>query len=1031
MVILFINFSNLFAQKPIQNSFNRSEKCGTQNWLNSIYSAYPAFRQQYLDNEKKLGQAIHKLLQQPQNSLINYRTNAIFYIPIVFHVVIPDQVLVPDVMILSQLNRINLDYAGFNTDSTNATVFYSVRGHSKIQFCLAQRTPSGTPTNGIDRVTSSILSNGSVGDPIKHTSTGGSDAWNPNNYLNIWIGFADNSDVLGYGTFPIGTEENNVVGIPQNEQGVFIIPGSLPGGDAIPYDGGRTLTHELGHFFWLRHIWGDADCGDDFPNTPGIDDTPQQNNETFGCPSGAVETGCTGSATPPGRMYQNFLDYTDDACMSMFTKGQNIRADQALLLFRPGLLSSNGCSPVIPLANDASIAAIVTPVNNANCLGANSPLTVNLKNEGSNTLTSATLSVEVNSVLVQTFNWIGNLAPGASVNLNLNNVNLIAGTNTIAVCTSKPNGTADSSPFNDCKIVIVFSATIPGPAVPLPIIEGFEAVAFPPPNWTRVNPDNDIMWQKNINGVVHGGIANAFINHFNYPATGQVDDIISPRLTVGTADSLWVSFWGAYKGFPNSSFEIIEAGVSTNCGNTFTTVYSSPANVDFGVDPVVTATNWFPSAINHWRKKSIDLSSFISAGEIIVRFRVINQHGNNFFLDDININKKIFKDNDAAVIAINNPLPKLCDNSGAPEVVIKNFGNLALTSVKINFQLDGTGPVTTFNWTGNLARNQTAIVTLPNANYGAMGSHSINAYTTLPNNVADQDQTNDGQIKSFKVYSILPIPGTITEDFTSTTFPPANWEVINPDGDLTWQRNSLVGKKAIGSAWINDFLNNTIDESDDLALPNYSYSGIDSIFMSFNLAHLSRTLPGTPDSRFDTLSVLLSKDCGNTYTTVYKKNGGELETVNNPSIQSRSLPFIPNNNQWRKDSINLGTNLSGTEARFQLSFRFSGNFENNFFLDDINIRTQVLPAKFKTQGYLILPNPFRNVFAVWHYLLPTNLRYINVYNSAGQLVWSKQFPNGGDKYIQIDLSGRSAGTYTVSVGYLDKKSNINIPVVKY
>jgi hypothetical protein len=278
---------------------------------------------------------------------------------------------------------------------------------------------------------------------------------------------------------------------------------------------------------------------------------------------------------------------------------------------------------------------------------------------------------------------------------------------------------------------------------------------------------------------------------------------------------------------------------------------------------------------------------------------------------------------------------------------------------------------------------------------------------------------------------VLPLPGTVSEEFTSSTFPPGNWAIINPNADITWTRNASIGNRAAGSAFFNDFVNTNVDRIDDLAMPNYSYSGIDSIFLTFNVAHLTRTLPGTTGARLDTLHVLLSKDCGNTFTTIYKKFGEELQTVNDPNFQTSMLSFAPLSNHWRKDSLNLGKYLGSSEPLMQIIFRMSGNMENNLYLDDVNLRTQVLPARLKNDGYLILPNPFRNTFGVWHYQVPTTLRYINVYNSVGQLVWSKQYPGGGDKYIQIDLSGRAAGTYTVNLGYDDSNRNVNVQIVKY
>ncbi len=1036
---LFFSGTNIFAQQRIQPGTvtQASERCGTNMWLESMFRTYPGFRQQYEENERKLADAINLRLQQIHNNP-NSRTTSLGTIPIVFHVVLSNQSLVPDAMITAQLNRINLDYSGLNTDSTNGAAFYSVRGHSPIQFCLAKRTPTNLPATGIVRVTSSTLSNSNLADPVKSTAAGGSDAWDPTKYVNIWIADFTSSDLLGYGTFPIGTPEN---GFPLAEQGIVIDYATLPGGTLVPYNGGRTLTHELGHFLWLKHIWGDdtadpftcpaagACGGSDFTGTPALDDTPNQCSGSGGCPTGLQFDVCTPGGN--GYMYQNFMDYTNDACMTMFTNGQDLRAQTALTTYRPGLLTSNGCVPLTLLPNDASILAAVAPSAGFVTCDPTIPLTVTLRNAGSNPLTSVRITVTRNGTPIQTFDWTGNLATFESTPVALNPVPLVVGANAIQICTSIPNGNPDSDATNDCFTVNGSR----GAGAALPLVEGFESATFPPAGWIRNNPDGNITWQRTTTGVAHSGTGKAYVDHFNYFLGTDNDDLRTPPYVVGTADSLWVSFWAAYRGFPGFPFDQFQVMVSSDCGQTFQVVYNARNDTAFvapeGASPTFGTGGYFPSNVDQWKRKSIDLSNFISAGNVQVQFRAINQFGNNMHLDDINIDKKIFPNNDAGVIAINRPAAKVCTSSEAPIVVIKNYGKINLTSVRINYQIDAAGPVTTFNWTGNLPRNQTATVTLPTASLGAVGNHSINVYTTLPNNVADEDPTNDGLIKAYAVSQIFALPGSVTEEFTSTTFPPTNWSIINPDGDITWTRNGTVGNKNPGSAFFNDFVNTTVDRIDDLAMPNYSYSGVDSIFLSFNLAHITKTLPGTTGARLDTLTVLVSRDCGNTFTTVYKKFGEELQTVNDPNFQVSMNSFVPTASQWRRDSVNLGKILGATEPLVQVVFRFSGNMENNFYLDDINLRTQVLPAKLKTEGYVILPNPFRTTFGVWHYQVPTNLRYINVYNSVGQLVYSKRYPSGGDKFLQVDLSGRAAGMYTVNLGYEDSNRNITVQVVKF
>jgi hypothetical protein len=1040
--ILFLSFGNLLAQqRPVQTNINSASNgrlyCATMEALEFYLQNNPDARALAEQNKNRFA---------PEPSNQNNRTNVIVNIPIVFHIVGNSSRLaqVTDADVFWQLNKLNEDFAGSNADSTNATNFYNIRsynGYNQIRFCMAQRDPNNLPTNGITRTPSSLtgatLCTGNNYNMLKHTAQGGIDAWDPTRYFNVWVGEVGNC-LLGVAQFP-GTGSLSEFGVVIAFEGFSNNPAYVDPNYAL----GRTVVHEVGHCFGLYHIWGDeSGCtNSDFRQLTGtcllpaslagtttdqsIGDTPNQAGATTNCPSGVVTDACATSS--PGKNYQNYMDYTLDACYSMFTLKQTDRMQYVLDNCLASLKTSNGCVPPVLSPDNASISAIVTPSANFVTCDPAIPLSVTLRNTGSNTLTSVTITVTRNGTTVETRNVSGlSLASLATTNITLNAVPLVLGADAIQVCTSLPNGNPDSDPADDCKTV---NGTR-GAGTPLPLVEGFESTTFPPTGWQRINPDGGITWQRNTIGVMHGGIADAFVNHWAYATNGATDDLITPAYAVGTADSMWVSFWGAYKGYPGFPFDELQVAVSTNCGGSFTTVFNVRNDTVFAVPPVTTTANWTTSNINQWIKRSLDISQFIPAGNVQVRFRTVNRFGNNFFLDDINIDKKIFPNNDAGVIAVNKPLSRVCANSGAPEVVIKNYGKIVLTSVKINYQIDG-GAVTTFNWTGSLARNQVETVTLPVANFGATGNHSINVYTSEPNNVADEDPTNDGMVKAFATFQIYALPGSVTEDFTSSTFPPVNWTVFNPNADLTWQRNSSIGRNSPGSAWFNDYINTNVDRFDDLTTPNYSYSAIDSIFLTFNVAHRTRTLPGSTGARLDTLHVLLSRDCGNTFTTVYKKYGEELQTVNDPNFQGSLLSFTPNSNQWRRDSINLGRWLKASEPMVLLAFRVSGNIENNLYLDDINLRTQVLPERLKNDGYLVLPNPFRNTFGVWHYQVPTSLRYINVFNSAGQLVWSKKYPGGGDKYIQIDLSGRAAGTYTVNLGYDETNRNVNVQVVKY
>ena len=220
----------------------------------------------------------------------------------------------------------------------------------------------------------------------------------------------------------------------------------------------------------------------------------------------------------------------------------------------------------------------------------------------------------------------------------------------------------------------------------------------------------------------------------------------------------------------------------------------------------------------------------------------------------------------------------------------------------------------------------------------------------------------------------------------------------------------------------------TLGARDELYTPNITYAGVDSVLFSFDIAAATYSYPGSTAIPLDTLEILLTTDCGNTFTTIYKKWGEDLQTVGDPNTP-QTTEFFPAANQWRTENIDLSA--YAPNGPIQLVFRTTSNFENNIYIDNVNVRTKTLPARLKSDGYLILPNPFHNQFAVWHYRTPTNLRFITVYNASGQLVWSRQFSGNADKYLSIDLSNRPAGIYIVNLGYDDSNRNVSQRIMKY
>ncbi|MBD2768525.1 T9SS type A sorting domain-containing protein [Hymenobacter sp. BT664] len=280
------------------------------------------YEQQYQNATPDIQQqmtAIEQQTRQYQLDITNRTALAsIITIPVVVHVLYrtPSE-NVSDAQIQSQIDVLNEDFRKLNADVSNTpAAFANLAADMELQFVLASLDPNGNPTTGIERKPSTRTTWGTSND-MKSTSTGGLNAWPAGQYLNLWV-CNIGGGILGYAQFPGGAASTNGV--------VITTTGFGRGGSAVaPFHLGRTATHEVGHWLNLRHIWGDAYCGNDL-----VADTPTQQTSNFGCPAFPHLT-C--GNTTSGDMFMNYMDYTNDPCMFMFTTGQK---DRAQALFADG-----------------------------------------------------------------------------------------------------------------------------------------------------------------------------------------------------------------------------------------------------------------------------------------------------------------------------------------------------------------------------------------------------------------------------------------------------------------------------------------------------------------------------------------------------------------------------------------------------------------------------------------------------------------------------------------------------------------------
>jgi hypothetical protein len=595
------------------------DRCGTMEVLQLAMEKDPSLKESFERTQTQISQDVKARLANP-----TARENAAsVIIPIVFHIVMTDQTKVTDAQIMDQLTALNNDYAGLNADSTIIpAAFKPLFGKSKIQFVLAKRTPGDLPSNGIERIvtTQSVFTRNNSN--IKYAASGGADAWDPSRFFNIWVCNLENQ-LLGYATFP-GT------GLTR-EQGVVISYGTLPGGYYTGYNKGRTLTHESGHFFFLYHIWGDD--GGACSGSDGVGDTPNQSDASSGCPGGVITDAC--SSVAPGIMYQNYMDYSSDGCMAMFTQQQVIRMETALTRYRNSLTTSNGA--VSPLKSlDAQILTIDNPYTRV-CNAKFSPV-VTLRNWGTETLTSAEIFAGVdNGPTVQT-HWTGSLASMAAIQVVLDAVSTDAyGMHSLKIKVNAPNGGTDLLQSND-----TMSKSFEYPAPVTALTEGFETDVFPPVKWDIINTDGSLTWER-ATGVGKTGSAAMVVRNFDYKKNGQRDYIRLPQLSITGADSAFLTFEVAaamqtMAGTLLNNWDTLQVLVSTDCGNTYTSLYKKWGSTLI-TRTALTTTSFTPTA-NEWRKESVNLTPFINAGPVMLAFVNSTGNENNVYIDDINLYKK-------------------------------------------------------------------------------------------------------------------------------------------------------------------------------------------------------------------------------------------------------------------------------------------------------------------------------------------------------------------------------------------------------
>ena len=909
-------------------------------------------------------------------------------IPVVIHVIHNGEPIgvgtnISDAQIISQIDVLNEDFRRLNADTSETQdIFKPVAADVEIEFMLAKQDPEGLPTTGIVRVKGSETSWNFDND----TKLKGESYWPAEDYLNIWVTTLS-FNLLGFASFPIA----NLEGLEDQEtnrllDGVVIgfdYFGSIekyPDANLDPvFNLGRTTTHEIGHFLGLRHISGDVGgCSvDDF-----VTDTPNQDNQNEGCP-----------VTVPGicesvdfEMFQNYLDYTDDACMNIFSMGQKERMRIVVESSprRTSLTTSHALEDPVISAFDLGIREIISPVSGI-CTPFFSPA-ISIRNYGSELITQATVELWINDSMIESRVEMLSLTSLQSYIVTFNTTPVPpAGLAEIEFRIISVNGKTDDNPINDVEMNEVFVSEF----IDLPVNEEFNAT---PVAWEIRNRDNASTWELAQSASWQPDNRAMQLAFRNDPNIGEIEMMIMPIIDLTGISEAYLQFDMAYAYTPGADNDRLQVVISKDCGTNFNFVLydRSGAGLSTTDDSKFSFT---PSDRRDWKREVINLSLFLGEPSLQVAFIGTNGNGNNIYIDNVAIYVNAIMD--AGIKGIESPYLAFCAESIAPIITVENLGTKEINEVLLSYELSGqiTGTKTFSSLELKSGNSINLILDDMNVNNGVS---LLTVEVSLPGTIDPSPENNRMAFSLVNDCQEEAVP--FRQNFDVDILSETNWLSINPFDDIAW-KVTKTGTDG-NSAGIENFKYKNAGLKDFLVSPVINMTSLFKASVFFDVSYASDTLPG------EYLRVLASSDDGLTYPHLLYEKSGDQIAVNTPNT-----PWTPGSDQdWVHEFIDL-SDFAGEKIR--LAFEVTGNRSNNLFIDDIEFFSDNNPEPVRIEDNMVLyPNPASGAnFNITFNLHEKENIIIFIFDSMGKEIYRRTYPNTLNQTYLFDLTGNQAGMY--------------------